>query len=45
MYIYVYMHCIFICGLSDVIIKTFSQSVSIDLLMHWSIQLHGYKSV
>jgi len=26
--IYVYIHCNFICGLSDVIIKTFSQSVS-----------------
>jgi len=26
--IYLYVHCNFICGLSDVIIKTFSQSVS-----------------
>jgi len=26
--IYLYMHCNFICGLSDVVIKTFSQSVN-----------------
>ena len=32
------MHCIcnFICGLSDVIIKTFSQSVSLSVLSHSS---------
>ena len=30
--IYFYVHCNFICGLSDVIIKTFSQSVIIDIL-------------
>jgi len=26
--IYLYMHCNFICGLSDVVIKTFSQSIN-----------------
>jgi len=27
--IYVHIHCNFICGLSDVIIKTFSQSATV----------------
>ena len=30
--IYLYVHCNFICGLSDVITKTFSQSVSLRQL-------------
>ena len=43
--IYLYMHCNFICGPSDVIIKTFSQSVSqrqvSERLRDWPIRSFG----
>jgi len=37
--IYLYMHCNFICGLSDVVIRTFSQSVSQKL--RWRVTVRN----